>query len=262
MKKGNKTVDNIDRIQTIIGNSYNNSKPLTLKEASEIAKLLREMKNPSAHSESDISTESVEGFKTIQEASTPSTKKPVDGFYGNFNIPGLGKDAKTITEDNGGSQSQTPYSGECFPPLAFAFTSKVLGEGKAKYGRYNWVKLRDASGHLGRAVMHIMAYLAGDTSEGEPYVHLGHAMCRLSFGLDIILQDLQKQETEQLKEVNTTESKWHINDAVQINVGDFKGYNGVVTKVTATTKNTYKYLVKFSDKQYEYYQDELVNGTF
>jgi hypothetical protein len=61
----------------------------------------------------------------------------------------------------------------------FALTS-VLSTGADKYGANNWrgITIED---HINHLVMHAMAWLAGDRTDG----HLSHVLCRAMFALGV-----------------------------------------------------------------------------
>jgi hypothetical protein len=93
-------------------------------------------------------------------------------------IVGVGEEAPTVVNEKGGKQSKLDYRFDLIdPPAAFAL-AHVLAIGAEKYGEQNWrnITLED---NLNHALMHIFAYLAGDTQDD----HLEHALCRLHFAL-------------------------------------------------------------------------------
>lgn len=88
-------------------------------------------------------------------------------------IPGVGPEAPTVTNDRGGKQSQTLYRFDLVDPIAMFEMCRVLQKGAEKYGEDNWknISIRD---HLNHLLIHVYAYLAGDTQDD----HLSHALCR------------------------------------------------------------------------------------
>jgi len=89
-------------------------------------------------------------------------------------IPGVGPDAETVTNKQGGKQSKVLYAFDALDPKAMFAMCKVLHEGRLKYGDdENWRKI-PAREHINHAIIHFMAYLAGDRTDE----HLSHAMCR------------------------------------------------------------------------------------
>jgi len=93
-------------------------------------------------------------------------------------IPGMGKDAPKIVNDQGGSQSHLPYRFDLIDPKAIFALAGVLYQGAERHGEDNWRKIpvRD---HLNHALAHIYAYMAGDEQDD----HLGHALCRMMFAV-------------------------------------------------------------------------------
>lgn len=89
-------------------------------------------------------------------------------------IPGIGPDAPIQTNPNGASQSSSPYRLDLIPPLSLLDVAAVLKGGADKYGVDNWRGL-SVDDHLNHALVHIYAFLAGDTQDN----HLGHATCRM-----------------------------------------------------------------------------------
>jgi hypothetical protein len=98
----------------------------------------------------------------------------------NVRIQGIGKDAETITNDNGGKQSKLPASFVLMDAKALFRLGKVLKEGAEKYERDNWRKI-DTESHIDHALNHIFAYLAGDKQDN----HLDHAFCRLMMAIGV-----------------------------------------------------------------------------
>jgi hypothetical protein len=97
-------------------------------------------------------------------------------------IAGMDKNAPTITNNKGASQSHLPYRFDLFDGPAMFRMAEVLDEGARKYGEGNWrgITVED---HLNHMIAHAYAYLSGDDSDD----HLSHVMCRAMFaqGCDI-----------------------------------------------------------------------------
>ena len=94
-------------------------------------------------------------------------------------IDGVGPDAPILTNASGGKQSASPYRADLLPPRACLAIARVLKQGVEKLGHDTWraVPLRD---HLNHALIHLFAFLAGDTQDD----HLEHAACRLLMSLE------------------------------------------------------------------------------
>jgi len=100
-------------------------------------------------------------------------------------VTGVDKDAETTINEKGGKQSKSQYRFDLVDPLAMFEMCKVLQEGFDKYGDdENWraIPIED---HLNHLLIHVYAYLAGDTSDS----HLSHAMCRIMFAIGVELED-------------------------------------------------------------------------
>jgi hypothetical protein len=85
-----------------------------------------------------------------------------------------------VTNEKGAAQSHTPCRFDLMPPVALFEIAKVLGEGAEKYGVGNWENI-EVNDHLNHAIQHVYGYLMGDKTEE----HLGHAICRLMFALEL-----------------------------------------------------------------------------
>jgi hypothetical protein len=99
-------------------------------------------------------------------------------------ILGLDRDAPL---DKGGSKTASPYRAELLPPKALLAIAAELKLGADRHAPPpegerlgSWVK-DSVECHLGRALAHMLAYLAGDRSEP----HLTHVGCRVLFALEL-----------------------------------------------------------------------------
>jgi len=99
-------------------------------------------------------------------------------------VAGVGPDAPTVTNEAGAKQSKVPYRMELIDARAQFEMARVLAEGADKYGAGNWRGIPVAD-HLNHLLVHVYAYLAGDTSDD----HLAHAMCRAMFAQAVTIEN-------------------------------------------------------------------------
>ena len=95
-------------------------------------------------------------------------------------IEGIGPDAEIVTLPNGAKQSKVQERFDLLDGKAMFRLAGVIGYGAERYGPNNWrgIPLED---HINHALMHLFAYLAGDTQDD----HLGHALCRLHMAVAV-----------------------------------------------------------------------------
>jgi hypothetical protein len=99
-------------------------------------------------------------------------------------IAGVGKDAPIHTNEKGAKQSASPYRCDLLDGPAILRLAAVLKYGADKYAPNNWRGI-PTNDHINHALVHIFAYLAGDTQDD----HLGHFLCRAMMAVAIEEQE-------------------------------------------------------------------------
>ena len=114
-------------------------------------------------------------------------------------MTGLDNNQRITTNDNGGMQHFRPYRAQALPPRALIEVSKVryIGYSELGYDDDNYKSIPKEE-HIGRALIHIFAYLAGDTSNN----HLAHAATRILMALE--LEEIDKEHEEHIQQ-NTSD---------------------------------------------------------
>ena len=104
---------------------------------------------------------------------------------------GLTDNEAVTTNETGGIQHERPFRSEALFFRALLAVSKVRYEAVVKRGydddNYKLIPMRE---HLGRALTHIFAFLAGDKSNE----HLEHAATRILMALEMYLEEKENEK--------------------------------------------------------------------
>jgi len=108
----------------------------------------------------------------------------LDILEGFVPMDGLQPGAPTETNASGGSQSKTAFRFDDMDGKAMLELAKIFKHGHDKYGKDNWRKI-PVEDHINHALMHIYAYMSGDTQDD----HIGHAHARMHFAHALVLEE-------------------------------------------------------------------------
>ena len=106
---------------------------------------------------------------------------------------GLSDDLEIKTNESGGKQHDRPYRSEALFFRALMAISSLRHDAVVNKGyedeNYKLIPKRE---HIGRALTHIFAYMAGDKSND----HLCHAACRVLMALELELEEKDNDRSD------------------------------------------------------------------
>lgn len=104
-----------------------------------------------------------------------------------MDLDGVGADAPTVKSAQGGKASKVRARMDLLPPAALYELAVLIKEGAEKYGEWDWLGVSIPE-QLNHSMIHWVAYMAGDTQEGQLGHLLRHA-CRSLFALELALRE-------------------------------------------------------------------------